>query len=57
MRPDYLPFLILGSTSLDSLIYIKAPFWRQFYIKYHFLYYRYLESEKTSFELETLDPR
>ncbi len=38
-------------------VYIKAPFCSQFYIKYPCLYYRYLESEKPSSELEILDPR
>ncbi len=56
----FLPCLILGSTSLNLLIYwclhestISAPF----YIKHVCLNYRNLKSEKPSFELDILDPR
>jgi hypothetical protein len=41
---------------LDLLICLSAILAQNFY-KYLCLYYRYLESEKPSFELEILDPR
>ena len=52
---SYFRIHFVGST--DLLVFTSKRCFAPFHIKHLFLYYRYLESEKPSFEFGILDPR